>query len=40
MDCLVQDKEPEISGADVLHAMKVIFASIESSEKGCAIEVK
>ena len=40
VDCLVQNKEPEISGADVLHAMKAVFASIESSAKGCAIEVK
>ena len=40
VDCLVENKEPEISGADVLHAMKAVFASIESSAKGCAIEVK
>ena len=38
--CLVEKTEPEISGASVLHAMKAVFASIESSEKGCAIEVK
>lgn len=37
---LVEKTEPEISGASVLHAMKAVFASIESSEKGCAIEVK
>ena len=40
VDCLVENKAPEISGADVLHAMKAVFASIESSAKGCAIEVK
>ncbi len=40
MDSLVENKEPEISGANVLHAMKAVFASIESSEKGCVIEVK
>ena len=40
VDCLVEQKEPEISGANVLHAMKAVFASIESSAKGCAIEVK
>ena len=40
VDCLVEKKEPEISGANVLHAMKAVFASIESSAKGCAIEVK
>ena len=40
VDCLVEKKEPEISGENVLHAMKAVFASIESSAKGCAIEVK
>ena len=40
VDCLVEKKEPEISGANVLHAMKAVFASIESSAKGCAVEVK
>ena len=40
VECLVEKKEPEISGANVLHAMKAVFASIESSAKGCAIEVK
>ena len=39
-DCLVKNEEPEISGENVLHAMKAVFASIESSAKGCAIEVK
>ena len=40
VECLVEGKEPEISGANVLHAMKAVFASIESSAKGCVIEVK
>ena len=40
VDCLVEKKAPEISGENVLHAMKAVFASIESSAKGCAIEVK
>ena len=40
VECLVEKKEPEISGANVLHAMKAVFASIESSAKGCAVEVK
>ncbi len=40
VESLVEKKEPEISGANVLHAMKAVFASIESSAKGCAIEVK
>ena len=40
VESLVEKKEPEISGANVLHAMKAVFASIESSAKGCAVEVK
>ena len=40
VDCLVEKKEPEISGENVLHAMKAVFASIESSAKGGVIEVK
>ena len=40
VDCLVENKAPEISGENVLHAMKAVFASIESSAKGCAIEIK
>ena len=40
VDSLIQNKEPEISGADVLHSMKAVFACLESSEKGCAIDVK
>ena len=40
VDCLVEKREPEISGKNVLHAMKAVFASIESSAKGCAVEVK
>ena len=40
IDGLINDVEPAISGEDVLHAMKVVFASIESSEKGTRIEIK
>lgn len=40
VESLMEDKEPAISGANVLHAMKAVFASIESSAKGCAVEVK
>ena len=39
MKCLVDSKEPEISGASVLHAMRAVFASIEASENGCTISV-
>jgi predicted dehydrogenase len=40
VNALVENREPEISGENVLHAMKAVFASIESSAKGCAVEVK
>jgi Predicted dehydrogenases and related proteins len=40
VESLIKDVEPEISGADVLHAMKVVFASIESSKKGTRIEIQ
>ncbi len=40
VECLVEQKEPEISGENVLHAMKAVFASIESSAKGCAVDVE
>jgi len=36
---LVEDREPEISGAEVLKPMRVIFASIESSNKGCTVAI-
>ena len=37
--CLVEDLPPEIPGEDVLHAMKAVFASIESSQTGRAVDV-
>ncbi len=37
VNCIVNNVEPEISGESVLSAMKAVFASIESSEKGCTI---
>jgi len=39
MSCLVKDTEPEISGKDVLSAMRAVFAGIESSKKNCRIEI-
>lgn len=39
MECLMEMKAPEISGESVLHAMRAVFASIESSEKGCTVSV-
>jgi len=38
--CLAEKREPEISGAEVLKTMRVIFASIESSQTGRAVAVK
>ena len=40
MDCVVNNKAPEISGESVLSAMKAVFASIESSESGCSVKVE
>jgi predicted dehydrogenase len=39
VDCLVNDREPEISAAEVLKSMRVVFASIESSRTGRAVAV-
>jgi len=39
VDCLVDNHEPEISAAEVLKSMRVVFASIESSETGRSIAV-
>jgi len=38
--CLAEKRQPEISGAEVLKTMRVIFASIESSQTGRAVAVK
>ncbi|MCF0105389.1 MAG: Gfo/Idh/MocA family oxidoreductase [Holdemanella sp.] len=40
LECLVEDKEPEISGADVLSAMRAVFASIKSSETGQKVDIE
>lgn len=39
MDCLTNNKTPEISGEEALYAMRAVFAAIESSETGKTIEV-
>jgi predicted dehydrogenase len=39
MDCLVENKQPEISGEVALKTMRVIFASIESSRKNQTVKV-
>ncbi|MDO5399672.1 MAG: Gfo/Idh/MocA family oxidoreductase [Eubacteriales bacterium] len=40
MDCLVKNTQPEISGESVLTAMRAVFASLESSALGRAVDVK
>lgn len=39
MDCLVNNKAPEISGESVLSAMRAVFASLESSATGKTVSV-
>ena len=38
-ECVKNDTKPLIDGEDVLHAMRTVFAAIESSESGKAVEV-
>ncbi len=40
VECLVENKPPEISGADVLDSMRVIFASIESAQSDKPVTIK
>ncbi len=39
VECLVDNKAPEISGEVALKTMRVIFASIASSQKGCTVAI-
>lgn len=39
VDCLVNNREPEISGKSVLKAMRAVFASIKSSETNSVVEI-
>ena len=39
VDCLLENKESPISGESVLSAMRAVFASMESSEKGVAVDI-
>jgi predicted dehydrogenase len=39
VQCLEENKQPEISGAEALKTMRVIFASVESSQTGRTIAV-
>ena len=40
IDCLVNDREPEISGEEALNAMKAVFAALESSKTGKRVSVR
>ena len=40
VECLAEKREPDISGTEVLKTMRVIFASIESSQTGRTVAVK
>jgi len=40
VDCLLNKKEPEISGPEALKTMRVIFASVESSKSGQTVAIK
>ena len=39
IDHLLDEKKPYISGESVLWAMRAVFAALESSEKGCYVEI-
>ena len=39
VDCLMKGEESPISGESVLSAMRAVFASMESSEKGHAVDI-
>lgn len=39
MDCLMEGKEPDISGRSVLSAMEAVFASMESSQTGRSVKI-
>ena len=40
VDCLKEGRQPEISGASVLSAMRAVFASIQSAETGRMAEIE
>ena len=39
VDCLMDGRESPISGESVLSAMRAVFASMESSETGKAVDI-
>ena len=40
VDCLKNNRAPEISGESALYAMRAVFASIESSQAGKTVEIE
>ena len=40
VDCLKNNRAPEISGESALYAMRAVFASIESSQTGKTVEIE
>lgn len=39
VDCILENRQPEITGESVLKSMRVVYASIESSKTGRAVQV-
>lgn len=39
VQCVEENRQPEISGREALHAMRAVFAGLEASEKGCSVTV-
>lgn len=39
IECIITNKEPEISGRSVLEAMRTVFGSLESAQTGRAVKV-
>lgn len=40
IDCLINDREPEISGEEALFAMRAVFAALESARCGHTVKVR
>ncbi len=40
VECVINKSKPDSDGESVLSAMKAVFASIESSRRGCSIEIE
>lgn len=40
IDCLINRKEPIMSGEEVLHSMRAVFAALQSAKEGRVIKIK